>query len=452
MENLQTRRFGGARPWIALSAVLAMALHFTSALAQQACKSQGGAVSVSDFGAKGDGASDNMKAFKDAIAYAAKCSVPVVHIPAGKYVFVPHGPSAGIQLPSNIALTGEGMSNTVLQVAGGVPGANFDSLFWARNQDHVEFRDIGFFGNSTVVNNPQGHPLNTYGSAISITIDKEPGTPANGTPKNLSHFLVANCNFENFNGAAWIRVINYSDGYSIDDITVSDSRFVSHEGNAVNPTEISYPSHVMSFMGSTSSKTGLVTNVRITNNVINATHIKGGIAVWCGVRSVQIVNNTIGDAGADPAIPYDRGAYAILVYDNSYYHDSAHPEGARHGGSRPDDIHIERNQIVRPKSCGIYIASARQVWIIGNKISGQSDPQNQTLAKGAIVAGYALDATVKDNEISNSHIGMTLLGGERFRIAESNNSITGVPPGGIRVVQPRIQPPEILSRWAAEDE
>ncbi len=411
------------------------------------CQPHSAAVEATSFGAKGDGSSDNVQAFKSAISYAARCSVPSIHIPAGTYVFVAHGPSAGILLTSNLSLIGDGADKTKLQVAVSGAGANFDSLLWARNQDHIEIKGIYFVGNNTPVSNSAGRQLNTYGSALSVLLDAAPG--ANGAPRNLSHFLIADSGFENFNGAAWIRVINSSESYSIDDLEIRGSRFASRTGNAVNPGEISYTSNAISVVGSLTSKVGLVTNVRISGNTIDAAHLKGGVALWAGVRGASVSGNAIADAGADTAIPNDKGAYAVTVYDNGYYYDKDHPQGAHHGGIRPDDIHIERNVITHPKSCGIYVASANRVWIVGNRISGQSDPENKTLAKGAIAVGYSLNVTVTGNEISGSHIGMTLLGGDYFHIVESNNSISDIPPGGYRVFPSRGPPPAILTSWAA---
>jgi hypothetical protein len=442
---------GISNPWTAISVATAVALWCMPAVAQRTaatpCQAHATAVEATDFGAKGDSGSDNVQPFKDALAYAAKCSVPIMHVAAGTYRFTPHGPSAGILLPSNLSLIGDGADKTVIQVAAGVPGANFDSLFWARNQDHIEIKGIAFIGNSIVISNSAGRQLNTYGSALSISLDAAPGS--NGTPRNLAHFLIADSSFENFNAAAWIRVINYNEAYSVNDLEIRDNRFVSRESNAVNPSEISYTSNAISVMGSLTSKTGVVSNVRITGNTINAAHLKGGIALWSGVRGATVVANTIADAGADAAIPNDKGAYAITVYDNAYYYDKDHPQGARHARSRPDDVHIERNVITRPKSCGIYVASANRVWIVGNKISGQSDPQNQTLPKGAIVLSYSLDGTVTGNNIFSSHIGMTLLGGEYFHIVDSNNSVSGIPTGGYRIFPSRGPPPAILTSWAA---
>ena len=441
-----------SRRWTVLSVATALAMWCTPGFAQRTtaspCQAHASSVEVTDFGAKGDSASDNVGPFKDAVAYAARCSVPMVHVAAGTYMFVPHGPSAGILLPSNLALVGDGVGKTILKVATGTPGANFDSLLWARNQDHVQIKGISFIGNSTAVNDSAGRPLNTYGAAFSVALDAAPGAAAFGTPRNLVQFLIADSSFENFNGAAWIRVTNYNATFSIDDVEISNNHFVSHETNAVNPAAISFTSNAISVMGSLTSATGLVTNVRISRNTIDAAHIKGGISLWSGVRGATVTGNNITDAGADSAIPNDAGAYAITVYHNAYLSGKDHPQGAMMGGSRPDEVHIEHNLITRPRSCGIYVASANHVSVVGNTISGQSDPNNQTLPKGAIVFNYPLNATATSNNISSSHIGIALNGGDVFHVSESNNSISNIPSGGYGVVPSRGPPPQFLINLA----
>jgi hypothetical protein len=177
-------------------------------------------------------------------------------------------------------------------------------------------------------------------------------------------------------------------------------------------------------MGSMTSAGGLVTNTMIAGNSIDATYIKGGVAIWSGVRGVRVERNWIVDAGAAPDIPNNSGAYAINVYNNAYYyHDSVHADGAPMGGSRPDDVHIRGNVIVRPRSCGVYAASAGRVWIERNVISGQSDPEDQLLPKGAIALNQPDEAVVTGNKISSSRVGLALYPGEHGRIRAANNTI-----------------------------
>jgi len=402
--------------------------------ANSACGSHTGAIDVTDFGAKGDGSTDNLESFKAALAYASRCSVPTVHVPAGTYALVPAGAVGGLLLPSNITLVGDGIGKTVLQVASGKAGANFDSLLWARNQDNIEIRGMTMLGNNVVVNNASGQPLNTYGTAISIALDEKPAGQAYGTPRDLKGFTIADCQFENFNGAAWVRVTNYHASYVISNIEIRHNMFRSHPGNAVNPSNIGFTSFAIQVTGSRNSAAGLVKGVRIHGNNIEATHIKGGVGIYAGVADAVIAENTIVNAGASDSIPDDRGAYAISVYQNAYKYDQG--QAVMLGGAAPDDVHIERNVITRPRSCGIYTAAVNRIWVVGNKVSGQSDGNNKTLPKGAIVMNHPTEGTVTDNQLSSNHIGMSVLTDEKGRVAASNNSISDVPRGGVATIAP----------------
>lgn len=399
------------------------------------CGAHTDALEVTDFGAKSDGSSDNMDSFKAALAFASRCSVPKVHVAAGTYAFVPAGAAAGLLLPSNIALVGDGIGKTVLQVSAGKPGANFDSLLWARNQDNIQIRGMTMIGNNVVVNNAAGQPLNTYGTAISIALDEKPAGPAYGTPRDLKQFTIADCQFENFNGAAWVRVTNYNASYVISDVEIRHNMFRSRAGNAVNASNIGFTSFAIQVTGSRTSAAGLIKGVRISANNIEATHIKGGVGIYAGVADVVIAENTIVNAGADAAIPDDRGAYAISVYQNAYKYDQG--QAVMLGGAAPDDVHIERNVITRPRSCGIYTAAVNRVWVVGNKISGQTDGNNKTLPKGAIVMNHPTEGTVTDNQLSSNHIGLSVLTDEKGRVASSNNSISDVPRGGVATIAPQ---------------
>jgi hypothetical protein len=401
------------------------------------CVANADSIAVTEFGAKGDAISDNVQAFKQAIEYASRCAVATITIPAGTYEFVPQGAETGIYLGSNLSLQGEGAGRTILMVSNSKPNANFASLFWARNQDNISITGITFVGNNVPMFDGNGRALNSYGSALIIAIDPGASTPERGVPRDLAHFTVKDSSFKNFNAAAWISVINYNATFKIDDVRLIGNEFISYEQNAVNPSSIGYVSNAISIMGSMTSADGLVTNAVISGNSINARYIKGGIAIWSGVLGATIVGNTIVDAGAAANIPNDRGAYAINVYNNAYYHDAVHAGGAPMGGTRPDDVHIERNIIVHPRSCGVYAASADRVWIEDNEISGQSDPEHASLPKGAIAISQVNDAVVTGNKISSSFIGLALYPGEHGRIRTSDNSIRDVLPRGSAIFPAR---------------
>jgi hypothetical protein len=400
------------------------------------CVARGDSIDVTDFGARGDAVSDNVQAFKEAIAYAARCAVATIKVPAGTFEFVPRGAEAGIYLGSNLSLQGDGAARTILSVSDANARSNFASLFWARNQDNISISGLTFVGNNLPIYDGNGRALNSYGSALTIAIDSATGTPEMGTPRDLAHFIVKDCSFRNFNAAAWVSVINYSATFKVDDVRLMGDEFVSYENNAVNPSSIGYVSNAISIMGSMTSPEGLVTNVVISRNFINARYIKGGIAIWSGVLGATIEGNTVVDAGAAADIPNNRGAYAIYIYNNAYYHDAAHADGAPMGGARPDDVHIKGNIIVHPRSCGVYVASANRVWVEDNEISGQTDPEYESLPKGAIAISQPNEAVVKGNKISSSFIGLALYPGNHGIIRSTGNSVDKVLPRGFAIYQP----------------
>jgi hypothetical protein len=401
------------------------------------CVAYGDSIDVTDFGARGDAMSDNVQAFKEAIAYASKCSVATITVPAGTYEFIPRGPEAGIYLGSNLSLRGDGAGRTILSVSDRNANSNFASLFWARNQDNISISGITFVGNNVPIYDGNGRALNSYGSALIIAIDSGDSMPELGTPRDLAHFIVEDCSFRNFNAAAWISVINYSTTFKIDDVRLIDNEFVSYEKNAVNPSSVGYVSNAISIMGSMTSADGLVTKIVVSGNSINARYIKGGIAIWSGVLGATIEGNTIVDAGSAAYIPNNRGAYAINVYNNAYYHDAAHADGAPMGGTRPDDVHIKGNNILHPRSCGVYVASAGRVWIVDNVISGQSDPEYESLPKGAIAVSQPSDAVVTGNKISSSFIGLAFYRGNHGVIRSTGNTVDNVMPRGFAIYPAR---------------
>lgn len=402
------------------------------------CAAHADSVDVTEFGASGDGVSDNVGAFKAAISYASRCAVATIRVPAGLYQFDPHGPETGIYLGSNLSLKGDGAARTTLVVSNRNPNSNFDSLFWARNQDNISISGITFAGNNVPIYDATGRALNSYGSALTIVIDAASSSPELGTPRNLAHFTVAHCSFRNFNAAAWVSVINLSATFKISHVRLVDNEFLSFEKNAVNPSNIGYVANAISIMGSLTSADGLVTDTVISGNSINAGYIKGGIALWSGVSGVTVDGNRIVDAGAAEYIPNNSGAYAINIYNNAYYyHDSVHADGAPMGGSRPDDVHIKRNIIVHPRSCGVYAAAANRLWIEDNVISGQTDPENDVLPKGAIAIFKPNDALVTGNRIAGSFIGLALYPGDHGRIRSMNNSVAHVLPHGFAVFPTR---------------
>lgn len=74
-------------------------------------------VSVKDFGAKGDGVTDDTAAIQAAIDYISNATVGTVNIPAGIYII-----SSTLTVTGKVSLVGEGMFETIIRWAGVVGG------------------------------------------------------------------------------------------------------------------------------------------------------------------------------------------------------------------------------------------------------------------------------------------------------------------------------------------
>jgi hypothetical protein len=379
-------------------------------LAQQPCE-------ASAHGMRADG-SDNTEALARTLT---ECAGQTIHIARGTYSFTPKGFALGLTVPANTRIVGDGSqgdSQTVLQIA---DTGNFMAFLWIRNVSNVSLRQLRFEGTSYDSGCSAHHD---YGHAVWIWSDPGPGAAMDGI--DISEDL-----FHNFNGQSWISVNaeDGSPGIGVDGgLTISGNVFVSDadlRGGCAATGGLGYPVEMVSLHGSNLSAHGLVANVSVAGNVFEAGYVKSAVAIWSGTQRISVQNNTIRDSGLDlPLIPNtDLGRYAILIYN------SAHVGARLLPGLHPDTISVRGNTITNPYSCGVYVASARNLEIAGNRISGQRDPYDVTLPKGAIaLAGAENVSALEDNELTDNHIGISAV---RSTINMGENEIV-VPPGGIR--------------------
>lgn len=159
---------------------------------------------------------------------------------------------------------------------------------------------------------------------------------------------------------------------------------------------------MISMHGSDNSGQGIVADVEVDSNTFNAGYVKGAIAVWSGTRNISITHNAILDVGLRlPPYPGELGRYAITVYNSAHNGPGLHP----------DTVRIEDNTIANPVSAGIYVASARNLQIRRNRISGQRDRNDATLPKGAIALNHAENVSALDqNELTDNYIGISSVG------------------------------------------
>ena len=350
---------------------------------------------ASEHGMHADGG-DNTEALSRTLK---ECAGQIIHIAHGTYTFRPRGFAVGMNVPQGTSLVGDGSDgsqSTVLQISS---SGTFQALLWIRNVSNVRISRLRFEG--TAYDSGCLRNLD-YGHAIYIWSDSD-------QTASVDNVEVSDDLFHNFNGQSWLTVNAAPGSPGIGapaGIVVRGNQFASDadlSGDCSGRRGIEYPVAMLWLHGSDTSAQGLVRNVMVEANTFKAANVKGAVAIWSGTRQITVRRNSILDTGLrlPPASGTELGRYAILVYN------SAH----EHAGLHPDAVRLLENTIANPVSCGIYVAVGRNLEIVGNRISGQSDRFDATLPKGAIALNHAESVlALRDNELANNYIGIASAG------------------------------------------
>lgn len=163
--------------------------------------------SVKDFGATGDGSTDDTTAVQAAITAAGTAGGGEVLLPRGTYVI------SQVTLPNEVNLVGEGVDATFIKLKDTTNGSMIVSSTWLANQAFVnlynKIRGITFDGNKT--NNLSG------GTALVV--------------RSFQTF-VTDCNFINWRGDALVQssvTANGSNGASAAECVYERCRFSANE-------------------------------------------------------------------------------------------------------------------------------------------------------------------------------------------------------------------------------
>ena len=366
-----------------------------------------GPCEAADHGMRADG-SDNTEALSRTLA---ECAGRTIHIAQGTYTLSPQGFAVGSKIPSGTTLVGDGSQGphpTVLRVAA---SGTFQGVLWVRNESHVAIRGIRLEGS-------------TYGSGCerrldyghAIYIESDPGASA-----AVEGVEISDDTFHNFNGLSWVTLNAGERSPGINKVTIGNNAFESDASLTGSCAAMSmvYTAAMISIHGANLSAEGMVKNVAVTSNTMNAGYVKEGVAIWSGTNSITVKSNVIADTGLHLPRPpgAELGRYAVSVYNSAY----------DHGGLHPDTVWIVDNTISNPVSCGVYVASGQNLQISGNRISGQIDRNNGTLLKGAIALNHADNVFSLDgNELTNNYIGISSIGST---VKMGANKIVAAPGG-----------------------
>lgn len=359
-------------------------------------------VSVKDFGAVGDGVTDDTASIQLAVTAAAGKRL---YFPAGTYAIS----TGGINLVSNIYIYGDGEATKLLAT-----GAGSFNFFNGSNVTGVSFANLWAYGNSVSAGS---------GAGQFFFIDQTVGAASSG-----QDFYVTNCRFDNFKGDYWLKWTNESTTYPVKNIHVTGCIFNSYTGNARDGTTTAVPSTCISIQGTAVVSGALATDIVVSNNIANCTYIKSFLLLWQGVQRATVTGNIINNCGTDASISNNAGSYAFMAYDSS-------------SNNVPRDLIYTGNIINGVKSCGYYGAASINVIFSNNRITNQTDTVNASLPKGAIVLNGCSNHVIEGNYIDTFAGGginwiADSVSGHAANVVITGNQITNGttnPPIGLKI-------------------
>jgi hypothetical protein len=318
-------------------------------------------VVVTDFGAVGDGVTDNYAAFASALAVGGQ-----IVLPAGTFNIASASLGTnGLSILANTAIIGDVSGGTSIVVT----GTTQCNLFRFDNRSNVTIRNIRMRGNNQASDSANG-------SAVYAR-------QTTGATAVMQNITVEKCRLENFKGDYWLRFESLSATHAFRQIRVSDCVFMSESGNARGPTNVGIPSTCVQFYGPESGSVH-IEDVLVSGCVADIPHIKSFLIAWQGVRRLRASNNIVRGTGTDAAISNDVGAYAFLVYWLST------------GGPRPDRIELIDNLVDGVRSCGLYAVQPLRLLVDGLECYNQTDVVDATLPKGAVAINGGTQVTVRN--------------------------------------------------------
>lgn len=326
---------------------------------------------VRDFGAVGDGRTDDTQALKAAIEAGAGKEV---YIPSGTYMI-----SSKIYIPESTRIVGDGESTVLMAAPGMARGMDLLKIYQASG---IQIEQISFSGNSGV--NKRGNVYNTQDGIHLLDI------------WYATDVTISNCSFRD-NIYAAIRCVGSSNvsvfesafqdvdcglitlgSDDISDITVHGCTFDGHEKSepvsffaTAKHSNITITDNVMSNKrdgsGVLFSSRGSHENILVTGNQISGTatgisadHVTSGI----------ISGNVIGDT---------TGGYGIVLTDCA-------------------DIRVEDNSMSRVMLDGIRLTSCRDVVVSGNLVNSAGLKNKDFL--GIRIKGACENLVLQHNQVA----------------------------------------------------
>ena len=287
-------------------------------------------------------------------------------------------------------------------------------LFVARDVSRVTIRNLAAQGNDRAIADAVSGSFALFEMSLTAASDME-------------DLRLENVRLSGFRAERWVQFLQRHAGRRMSGISITD--FQAGGGSSLAPSAIGVSACALWLQGIA----GDIRDVEIQRPVIQAAHLKTGVALMHKVRNARIGSAVVSDAGAVGAID-DAGAYAVMAY-----------------GDRGEisDITIVQPVLHRPRSAGIYLRGVDRVTVIDASISDQTDQVNTTLPKGGIAINGCTGVTISKGEFRNNVFDISVADGGLVALdieirsvvaSGSNTSILfevspgGLPPSGVRVI------------------
>jgi len=297
-------------------------------------------ISVKDFGATGDGTTDDTAAVKAAVNAAAGNSL---FFPAGTYII-----SSGITLPSNTYIYGV-ENSSILKIAGGISysAQNYSIFEILAGTGYITIENLIFDGNLSNIPN-----ISSVQNPMHVIFEAN------------ENIVFNNCRFQNIAGIC----LNFSTNHT--GLYVTNCNFINCGGATDNSS--GYRHQAIAFSNSTTS--GIrSTNVQITGNYFSNQGLD-----CISIKDIDdcVVSNNIAENSYSLLYnnPYPAYTTNLVVSNNSIYNTN---QGTLVSATPPNAIDLPSvqncvvigNTINQCNQAGIGIfAYSSNVLVIGNTL------------------------------------------------------------------------------------
>ncbi|KJZ33757.1 M10 family metallopeptidase C-terminal domain-containing protein [Pseudomonas fluorescens] len=417
---------------------------------------------VQNFGAKGDGITDDTAAIQSAIDAAAAAGGGQVYIPTGTYI-VSGGeePSDGcLMLKSNVYLYGDGMGKTTVKVADGsdtkITGVirsaygeethdfGVSNLTIDGNRDHTTGKIDGWFNgyipgqagydsnvtlDSVEIKDCSGYGFDPHEQTVNMVI-KNSVSHGNGLDGFVADFL-SDSTFENN-----VAYDNDRHGFNVvtstHDFTLTNNVAYNNGGNGIvvqrGSENIPSPSNITITGGAVYGNGAEGVLIKLSSDVtVSGVDIhdntSAGIRIY-GSNHVEIIDNTLNNNSLGNPVP------EIIIQS---YDDTAGVSGKYFNGS---DNTIQGN-IISGSNLSTYGVAERNEdgtdrnAIIGNTISHTSNGATLVYGDGSYVSATVPMTTVQGTAGNDILLGSAA--SEIFYGGAGNDTINGGAGGDILV-------------------